>query len=124
MAAQQDYAVPKLFLNGAPVTQITRVKRMLDAQNQPIQLMLEGLGGWTPGAGISRIEWDAPVPIGGPEFDYEGMCARRDYVDMQVFLGGGSVASRGKIQTVETEGSVGSPTSMALAWEGAFEPTE
>jgi len=121
---QQDYAIPKLFINGAPVTQITKVTRMLDAQNQPIMLMNEGLGGWSPGSGISSIEFDVPVPIGGPEFPYEQMCTSRAYVDMQVFLGGGSVASRGKFQTVQTEGASGSPSSMSIKWEGAFEPTE
>lgn len=124
MAAQQDYALVKLFFNGAPVTQITRIRRMLDAQNQPIQLMNEGLGGWSAGAGISRVEWDAHIPIGGAEFDYEGICTRREFVDLQVFVGSQSVASRGKIQTTELEGSVGNPTSMAITWEGAFEPTE
>ncbi len=124
MAAQQDYALVKLFLNGAPVTQITKVTRMLDAQNQPIMLMNEGLGGWSPGSGISSIEWDVPIPIGGSEFDYEGMNQRREYVDMQVFVGSRSVASRGKIQTVQTEGAAGSPSSMSIKWEGAFEPTE
>src|SRR5687767_3833706 len=121
--AQQDYALVKLFLNGAPVTQITKITRMLDAQNQPIQLMNEGLGGWSPGSGISRVEWDAPVPLGGSEFDYEGMAARREYVDLQVFVGSRSVASRGKLQTVQTEGSSGAPSGMSITWEGAFEPT-
>jgi hypothetical protein len=122
--AQQDYAVPKLFLNGGPITQITKVTRMVDAQNQPVNLMIEGLGGWSPGAGMSRLEWEAPPPIGGPEFDYEGMCARKDYVEMQLFLGGGSVASLGKIQSVQTEGSVGNPSSMTIVWEGPLQPTE
>lgn len=124
MAAQTDYALIKLFLNGAPVTQITKITRMLDAQNQPIMLMNEGLGGWSPGSGISSIEWDSPIPIGGTEFDYEGMCQRTEYVDMQVFVGSRSVASRGKIQTAQTEGASGSPSSIAVKWEGAFEPTE
>lgn len=124
MAAQQDYALIKLFINGAPMTQGTKVTRMLDAQNQPIMLMNEGLGGWSPGSGISSIEFDAPIPLGGTEFDYEGMCQRREYVDIQVFVGARSVASRGKFQTVQTEGAAGSPSSCSVKWEGAFEPTE
>lgn len=124
MAVQSDYALVKLFLNGAPVIQITKITRMLDAQNQPVQLMSEGLGGWTSGAGISSVEWEAPVPIGGSEFDYEGIATRREFVDLQVFVGSRSVASRGKIQTTQLEGSVGNPTSMTIKWEGAFEPTE
>lgn len=122
--AQQDYALVKLFLNGAAVTQITRIRRMLDAQNQPIQLMNEGLGGWSHGMGISRVEWDAPVPIGGPEFDYEGIAARREFVELQVFVGRASVASLGKIQTTELEGAVGTPTAYSITWEGGLEPVE
>ncbi len=122
--AQQDYALIKLFLNGAPVTQITKITRMLDAQNQPIMLMNEGLGGWSPGSGISSVEWDAPIPIGGTEFPYEELQTSRAYVDLQVFVGSRSVASRGKIQTAQTEGASGSPSSISIKWEGAFEPTE
>jgi hypothetical protein len=122
--AQQDYSLVKLFFNGASVTQLTKVTRMMDAQNQPIMLLNEGLGGWSPGSGISSVEWEAPIPLGGTEFDYEGIAHRREYVDLQVFVGSRSVASRGKIQTVQSEGSAGAPSSCSIKWEGAFEPTE
>src|SRR5262245_36906704 len=105
--SQTDYALVKLFFNGAPVNQITRIKRMLDAQNQPILLLGGGLGGWSAGAGISRVEWDAPVPRDGAEFPYEKIAADREFVDLQVFVGKENVSARGKIQTTELEQSVG-----------------
>ncbi len=120
--ALQNYAVTKLFYNGSPITQITRNSRAIAMNNQAIQLMNEGLGGFTDGSPEVRLEWDAPVPIGGPEFDYEGDATARAFVDMQYFIGAKSYAGRGKLESVNTEQSAGTPTSMSVVWVGEVKP--
>ena len=118
--ALQDYAVIKLFYNGAPVTQITRISRVLNANNQPIQVLGEGLAGFTDGSGECTIEWDCPIPIGGTEFDYEGDAAAKNFVDLQVFVGSRSYAGRGKLQTTTTGQEQGAAANCAVSWAGEF----
>ncbi len=121
--ALQDYAITKLFYNNAPVIQVTRVARMLKANNQAVQLLNEGLGGFVDGSGECTIEWDAPVPIGGTEFDYEGDCANKAYVDLQFFIGSRSYAGRGKLEQTDTEQSAGQHTTIKVQWHGEFKAT-
>lgn len=120
----QDYALLKLFYNGAPVTQITRINRVLNANNQPIMVLGEGLTGYTDGSGECTIDWDAPIPIGGTEFDYEGDLAAKHFVDMQVFVGSRSYAGRGKLQQATTSQEQGATASIAVSWQGEFKAAE
>jgi hypothetical protein len=122
--ALQDYVITKLFYNNSAVTQITRVARVVKANNVAIQLLNEGLGGFTDGSGECTIEWDAPIPIGGTEFDYEGDCVAKAYVDLQFFCGSRSYAGRGKLEEAATEQAVGAAASIKVQWVGEFKPTE
>lgn len=122
--ALQDYVITKLFYNSAAVTQITRVARVVKANNVAIQLLNEGLGGFTDGSGECTIEWDAPIPIGGTEFDYEGDLVAKSYVDLQFFCGSRSYAGRGKLEEASTEQAVGAAGSIKVSWVGEFKPTE
>ncbi len=120
----QDFALLKLFYNGSPITMITRIKRMVNANNVPIQVLGEGLAGYTDGSGECTMDWDAPIPIGGTEFDYEGDCTAKNFVDMQIFVGRRSYAGRGKLQSAETSQEQGAAATIAVSWTGAFTPTE
>jgi hypothetical protein len=122
--ALQDYAITKLFYNGSAVTQITRLARVVKANNQAIQLLNEGLGGFTDGSGECTMDWDAPVPIGGTEFDYEADLVDKNYVDLQFFCGSRSYAGRGKLEEASTEQGQGNPVSMKISWTGEFGPTK
>ncbi len=122
--ALTDYVITKLFYNSSPVTQITRIARVVKANNQAVQLLNEGLGGFTDGSGECTIEWDAPIPIGGTEFDYEADCVSKAYVDMQFFCGARSYSGRGKLEEAATEQAVGASGSIKVQWVGEFKPTE
>lgn len=119
----QDFALLKLFYNGAPVTMITRVKRLVNANNIPIMVMSEGLVGYTDGSGECTMDWDCPIPIGGTEFDYEGDCVNKNFVDMQIFVGSRSYAGRGKLVQAETSQEQQGTASIAVSWTGDFAPT-
>lgn len=122
--ALQEYALIQLFLNQAPITQKTRVKRTLDANRQPINLMGIGLAGYAAGIPTCTMEFDAPIPIGGHEFDYEGILARGEFCDMQIFVGSRSYAGRGVIQQVDTGQSAGEGGSSTVQWTGEAKPLE
>lgn len=119
----QDFALLKVFYNGAPITMITRIKRLVNANNIPIMVMSEGLVGYTDGSGECTMDWDAPIPIGGTEFDYEGDCTSKNFVDMQIFVGRRSYAGRGKLVQAETSQETQATATIAVSWQGEFKPT-
>jgi hypothetical protein len=124
MAVLQTYALIQFFVNGAPVVQKTRITRSLTANRTPVNLMGEGLSGYTDGIPELTHEFDAPVPIGGHEFDYEGMLTRNEFVETQIFIGARSYAGLGVIQSAVTTQEAGGAASTAVSWTGAATPVE
>lgn len=122
--AMQDYATLKVFLNGSPITQLTSISKSQSNGQQRIDLLNEGLGGFTPGPGEVTIEIGYPIPIGGPEFDYDGMNARAEFVDMQLFQGRFSYAGRGKITETRVSQSTGAAAEGSATWVGELKPPE
>lgn len=122
--ALQDYAQIKAFYNGSPITQITSCRLTTNSGNVRVDLMNEGLGGFTNGTGDVTIEIGFAVPLGGLEFDYQQDAANHEYVDMQVFIGRASYAGRGKIETNDISQSTGAAIEGTFTWVGelaAFE---
>lgn len=122
--ALQSYAQIQFFVNGAPVTQKTRVKRTLTMNRTPINLLGQGLAGYSEGLPELTHELDAPIPIGGHEFDYEGMAHRNEFVETQIFIGSRSYAGLGVIQVVDTGQEAGAAASTSITWTGEARPVE
>ena len=114
-----DHATLKFFYNGAPV-KILRISRSLNANNQPIMVIGEGLVGFADGSGESSMEWDCRIPIGGTEFNFEGDLVNKAFVDLQLFIGSRSFAGRGKLQTVNTTQEAGDTSRVSCTWQGDF----
>jgi hypothetical protein len=119
----QDGAQLKVFVNGNPCEYITSISKTTEAGIQRIET-LEGLAGFTNGSGQVTIELGYSVPIGGTEVDYDGICARKEYVDMQVFQGKKSYAGRGKFETSSVNQSVGGATEGTVSWTGELKAPE
>lgn len=115
---QQDYAQLKVFYNGSPIIQITSCTLTTESGNQRVDLMGEGLGGWTTGSGACTIEIGFVIPIGGLEFDYQQDAANHNFVDMQVFVGRNNYAGRGKIDTVSITQDTGTVSSGSFTFNG------
>jgi hypothetical protein len=124
MAVQTDYAQLKAFYNGSPITQITSCSLNTEAGNQRVELMGEGLGGWTTGSGACTIEIGFVIPIGGQEFDYQQDCANHAFVDMQIFIGRNSYAGRGKISSHSVSQGTGAVTEGTFTWDGELKPLD
>ncbi len=116
--AAQDYAALKGLFNGSPMLQVTSLGVNTESGIQPVQLLHEGLGGFTSGTGSVTIEVGFVVPIGGQEFDFQGICAREEYCTLQVFCGRQSYSGKGKINTVNITQSTDQVTSGTYTWTG------
>jgi hypothetical protein len=124
MAVQQDYARLACFVDGSLVEQITSISITTNSGNQRVDLLNEGLGGFTPGSGDVTIELGFVVPIGGTEEEYQEKCARRDFVVMQVPIGRKDYVGKGKIETVAISQSVNAAVEGTLTWIGELAPLE
>ena len=122
--AQQDYAQFKAFVNGAPAINVTSIGIVTESGVQPVQLLGEGLGGWTSGSGQVTIELGILVPIGGQEHPYQQMAANEEFVDFQVFVGRDTYNGRGKFTNVNLTHSTDSPASGTVTFIGPKKPFE
>jgi hypothetical protein len=124
MVALQEYAQLTVFINGQNVQQLTSVERTTDSGQQRVELLNEGLGGFTPGSGSVTISLGFAIPIGGTEFDYDGLCVDGSYVTMQVSEGSKSYVGTGKITNVSLSQNVGAASEGTLEWTGQFKKAE
>lgn len=120
--AVQDYAQLKCFVNGNPLIQVTSVSKTTNAGIQRIDLLNEGLGGFTNSSGEVTIEVGYVVPIGGLEEEFDRMCVNREFVDIQLFLGRQSYAGRGKIENNRISQSTNAAVEGSFSWMGEFKP--
>ena len=120
--AQQDYFKVSAFLDGQYMLQVTSIERETDSGQQRVDLLNEGLGGFTPGSGSVKITVNYAVPIGGPEFDYHDMCVEGRYISMQLPLGAKDYIGVGKVLTDKVGQSTGASTEGTITWEGELKP--
>lgn len=122
--ALQDYARLAVFVNGSLLSQVTSINHVTEAGNIRIDLLNEGLGGFTPGSGSCTLEIGIVVPAGGPEENFQAICHAREFVDVQVSMGSLDYAGRGKFDTVSLSQSVNASLEGTVSWTGEFAPFE
>lgn len=118
MAALQDYARIKIFIDGTELVQVTSVRYRTESGNQPVNLLNEGLGGFTPGSGMSSIEIGYAIPLGGQEHKFQQNCANREYVTIQLVIGGETFVGTGKYETTEVSQSASASVEGSASWMG------
>lgn len=118
--ALNEYAKLPLFLDGTHITQLTSVEYEIDGGQQRVDLLHEGLGGFTPGSGSVTVNVGFAVPIGGVEYPYLKRIAAGQYVDLQLGMGSESYAGRGKIMNARVSQSVNSSVEGTMTWMGEF----
>jgi hypothetical protein len=124
MAALQNYSRFVVFYNGQSLEQITSCERSTNSGQQRVDLLNEGLGGFSPGSGDVTIAIGFAVPIGGTEADFERDAAEGRFVDMQIGLGRTSYAGRGKITDVRVSQSVNAAVEGSFNWTGELRAPE
>jgi hypothetical protein len=122
--AVQDYANLGILYNGNPLTQITSISHTTESGQQRVDLLNEGVGGFTPGAGSCEIEVGFVVPIGGLEDTFQQDCVNGTYVTLQVPIGSKDYIGRGKLMTCRISQSTGAVTEGTWTWTGQLKAIE
>lgn len=118
--ALQEYAKLPVFMAQQALTQMTSVSVSWESNRQQVDLLNEGLGGFTEGSGVCTIEIGYAVPISGPERDFIADCVDGSFVDMQIGIGSKDYVGRGKVNTTAISQSVNAPVEGTLTWVGEF----
>lgn len=122
--AVQDYAKLTVFYNQNALTQITSISHSTESGQQRVDLLNEGVGGFTPGSGSCEVEVGFVVPIGGLEDTFQEDCANGSYVTVQIPIGSKDYIGRGKLMSVKISQSVGAVTEGTWTWTGQLKPIE
>src|SRR5689334_19831601 len=122
--ALQDYARLAVAMDSNVLTQITECKATWNSGQNRVDLLNEGLAGFTPGSGDVQIDIGYVVPIGGMEDDYTGKLVAGQYVTLQLFIGPKDYTGRGKIITCEVGQTVNNSTSGTVNWMGELNPIQ
>lgn len=118
--ALQDYGRLPVFYNGAAITQLTSVEATFNSGQNKVDLLNEGLGGFTPGSGEVTIRIGIAMPIGGTEYAYIENTVDGAFVDLQLGLGAKAYAGRGKIMNSSLHQSVNASVEGTIEWLGEF----
>lgn len=120
--ALQDFAEVGLLLDGNPLELISECRLNTESGNQTIDVIKQGLAGFSSGPGRCTITLSYPIPIGGTEYPYQKKCANKEYVTAQFFRADGDYIGTGKLQNCDEGQSTGSPTDGKVEWVGELKP--
>ena len=124
MASLQNYAKLSVFYNSNALVQVTSCSMTTNSGQQRVDLMNEGLGGFTPGPGDVSIEVGYALPIGGTEDDFQQDCANGEFVTLQVNRGRHRYIGVGKLMSESVSGSTGANVEGTFSWVGELKPLE
>ena len=116
--ALADYARLTVFYDGDALIQVTSIQMTTNSGQNRVDLMVEGLGGFTPGSGDVSISVGFAVPIQGTEKPYQADCANGRFVTLQIQEGARFYIGQGKLIDEEVSGSAGANTEGSFNWTG------
>jgi hypothetical protein len=114
----QDHARLAVFVDQTYQVEITSIEMTTNSGQQRVDLLNEGLGGFTPGSADVTLRLGFAVPVGGQEFPFQQRASDGDFVTMQVIVGGEQYSGLGKIMDVAISQSVNGNTEGTLTWLG------
>lgn len=122
--ALQDYARLAVAMNGNVLTQVNSIDVEWNSGQNRVDLLNEGLAGFTPGSGDVTVNLGFHVPIGGLEEDFIASLVPGAYVTIQVFVGGKDYTGRGKIMNCKISQSTNAAVEGSLQWMGELKPLQ
>jgi hypothetical protein len=122
VAALQDYARLGCFYNGSWLEQITSIEMATNGGQQRVDILNEGLGGFTPGSGDVTVTIGFAIPIGGTEATFQEDCSNGSYIDLQIPIGKKDYVGRGKLESVSMSQSVNAAAEGTFTWIGELAP--
>lgn len=124
MATLQDHARLAVFVDQTTVIEVTSIKMTTNSGQNRVDLLNEGLAGFTPGSGDVSLQIGFAVPKGGQEYDWQQKCATGAYVAMQVIVGKTQYAGVGKILDVSINQTVNASVEGTANWLGELKPLQ
>jgi hypothetical protein len=89
---------------------------------QRVDILNEGLGGFTPGSGDVTVTIGFAIPIGGTEATFQEDCSNGSYIDLQIPIGKKDYVGRGKLESVSMSQSVNAAAEGTFTWIGELAP--
>ena len=120
MPEQKDFAKVRCWIDGDFAIQLLSVSLRTDAGNIPVNLMNEGLAGFTDGSGSQSISITYAIPRSGMEFNFQRACVERGYHSIQISVAGQAGVFRGKFSDNEISQSADSATQGTVNFVGEF----
>lgn len=117
-----DFAKLSVFYNGNALTSLTSISFTTESGQQRVDLLNEGLAGFTPGSGSVEIEIGFAVPIGGTQETFQEDAANGAIVEMQVPVGNVDYIGLGKIMNVKISQSTSQNVEGSFTWSGQLKP--
>jgi hypothetical protein len=122
--ALQDFARGVILINGKRVVLVESFDIEFESGQQPVMCLVEGLTGFTPGAGMTTLNLELNVPIGGPEFPIQKWVVEGTYTTIQQGLGPLAYVGNGKFTNCKVSGSTNQSTKLSCTWTGEISPYE
>ena len=122
--ALQDFARGVILIDGKRVVLVESFDIEFESGQQPVRCLVEGLSGFTPGAGMTTLNLVLFVPIGGFEQPVQKWAVEGSYHTIQQGLGPSAYVGTGKFTTVKISGSTNQSTQVNATWVGEISPYE
>lgn len=122
--ALESFATLKVFYDGDPLKYITSIQHVVNGEKQPVNLIEEGLAGFTPGAGNVTLAVGYAIPREGSEKDYKSDAANDVMRTLQLQEGRRYYIGMGQVMDAESSQSAGANTEGTFNWMGELKPME
>lgn len=124
MATLQDHARLAIFVDQVVQIEVTSIQMTTNSGQQRVDVLNEGLAGFTPGSGDVTLQVGFAVPKGGQEYPWQEKCANGEYVSMQVIIGATQYVGLGKFLDVSINQTVNSSVEGTANWVGELKPLQ
>lgn len=110
-----------VLINSVLQVELRDVTVNFDSKMQPVETLVQGFSGVTPGAKVIEVEYKSAVPVAGQEFDVITAVANLDVCQVQIPAGNKTIISEGVFQSGSLSGSVNANTEVAGKFIGTYD---
>lgn len=122
--ALTKFARTAIALDGTWLKFLTSASMVTDGGKTPINLLEEGLAGFSPGSGSVTVTLGYALPMGGQEYPYQQKVTRDEDVQLQIRWGAEQYAALGQLTNDEKNRNVDAPTEGTVNWTGVLDEME
>lgn len=124
MATLREHARMAIFIDQTFMVEMTNLEMVTNSGQQRVDVLNEGLVGFTPGSGDVTITGGFAIPIGGQEFPFQQSCVEGSIHTLQLSVGGEDYSGKGKFMDVRISQSVNANVEGSFTWTGQLSAME